>query len=442
MHQDQDHGEGHKGHWININLTKGGGTMLGIWIGIAIIAGLVVLAFIKANLRICHPNEILVFSGKKRRLKDGTAVGYRIIKGGRGLKIPIVESVSRMPLNTIPIDLELTGALTKGIIPINIQAMANVKIAGSEEEGLSNALERFLGKNITDISQVAKENIEGSLRGVLATLTPEEANTNRLEFGEKVGEEARSDLKRLGLVLDTFKIKHISDDQGYLEAIGRRKNAEVRRDARITEANAEAEARIVAAEAKKKGNVAEAEADVTIVEAENRLRVKKADLGAGANTAEARAKVAGDIARIGEEQKLEERRVKMNKSKYEADVIVPARAEKEAKELKAIGEAARIAEDGKATAEAVRALREQWEKEDTRELFLIQQLPDILDKVTKVVSDNLSIEKVTIVDSGDGRGVPAYVKGVTGSIVAIFEQIKNATGLDIPEILRTKAKAS
>lgn len=416
--------------------------MLGIWIGIAIIAGLVVLAFIKANLRICHPNEILVFSGKKRRLKDGTELGYRIIKGGRGLKIPIVESVSRMPLTTIPIDLELTGALSRGVIPINIQAMANVKIAGSEEEGLSNALERFLGKGMSDISQVAKENIEGSLRGVLATLTPEEANSNRLEFGEKVVQEATSDLKRLGLVLDTFKIKHISDTQGYLEAIGRKKNAEVRRDARITEANAEAEARIVTAEAKKKGNVAEAEADVTIVEAEHKLRVKKADLAAGANRAEAKARVAGDIARIEEEQKLEEQRVKMHKSKYEADVIVPARAEKEAKELKAIGEAARIAEDGKATAEAVRVLREQWEKEDTRELFLIQQLPDILDKVTKVLSDNLSIEKVTIVDSGDGHGIPAYVKGVTGSIVAIFEQIKNATGLDIPEILRTRAKAS
>jgi flotillin len=416
--------------------------MLGIWIGIAILAGLVVLAFIKANLRICHPNEILVFSGRKRRLEDGTAVGYRVIKGGRGLKIPIIESVTRLPLTTIPIDLELTGALSKGVIPINIQAMANVKIAGSEEEGLSNALERFLGKNVTDISQVAKENIEGSLRGVLASLTPEDANSNRLEFAEKVGEQARSDLKRLGLVLDTFKIKHISDAQGYLEAIGRRKNAEVRRDARITEANAEAEARLVAAEAKKKGSVAEAEADVTIVEAENRLRVKKADLAALANQAESKAKVAGDIARIEEEQKLEEQRVKMHKSKYEAEIVVPARAEKEAQELKAIGEAARIAEDGKATAEAIRVLREQWEKEDTRELFLIQQLPDILDKVTKVVSDNLSIDKVTIVDSGDGRGMPAYVKGVTGSIVAIFEQIKNATGLDIPEILRTRAKPS
>jgi flotillin len=413
--------------------------MLGLWIAIVVIVCLIILAFTKANLRICHPNEILVFSGKQRRLKDGTVVGYRVIKGGRGLKIPIVESVTRLPLTTIPIDLELTGALSKGIIPINIQAMATVKIAGTEDEGLSNALERFLGKNLTDISQVAKENIEGSLRGVLATLTPEEANSNRLEFSEKVVQEARSDLKRLGLVLDTFKIKHLSDNEGYLDAIGRRKNAEVRRDARITEANAEAEARLVAAEAKKKGNVAEAEADIVIVEVENRLKVRKADLAVEANSAEARAKVAGDIARTEEEQRLEQQRVVVNKRKYEAEVIVPARAEKEAKELKAIGEAARIAEDGKATAEAVKMLREQWEKEDTRELFLIQQLPDILDKVTRVVADNLSIEKVTIVDSGDGQGMPGYVKGVTGSIVAIFEQIKNATGLDIPDLLRTKA---
>jgi flotillin len=415
--------------------------MLGFWIGLAIIVMLVILAFIKANLKICHPNEILVFSGRKRRLKDGTEVGYRIIKGGRGLKIPIIESVTQLPLTTIPINLELTGALTNGIIPINIQAMANVKIAGSEEEGLSNALERFLGKNITDISQVAKENIEGSLRGVLATLTPEEANSNRLEFAERVVQEARGDLTMLGLVLDTFKIKHISDNQGYLEAVGRKKNAEVKRDARITEVNAEAEARLVAAEAKKKGSVAEAVADISIVEAENELRIKKADLAAGANSAEARANVAADIARIEEEQKLEAQRIKMNRSKYEAEVIVPARAEKEAKELRAIGDAARIAEDGRATAEAIKVLREQWEREDTRELFLIQQLPDILDKITKVVADNLSIDKITIVDNGNGHGLPSYVKSVTGSIVAIFEEIKNATGLDIPEILRPRQTA-
>jgi flotillin len=412
--------------------------MVGVWIGIAVLAVLIALAFVKANLRICHPNEVLVFSGRRRKLKDGTTVGYRYIKGGRGLKIPIIESVTRMPLTTIPIELELAGALTNGTIPVNLQAVANVKIAGSESEGLLNALERFLGRNISDISRIAKETLGGSLRGVLATLTPEEANSNRLEFAEAVIRQAADDLQRLGLVLDTFKIQQLSDDQGYLEAIGRKKNAEVRRDAAISEANAEAEARQVTAEAKKRGSVSESEAEMKVAEAGNRLQVLRAELAVEANQAEARAQVARDIARVEEEEKLEGRRVEMSRKKYEAEVVVPAQAHKEARVMEAAGEAARIVEDGKATAEAVRLMREQWEKGDTRELFLIQQLPDILDRITRVVSENLSIDKVTVVDSGNGNGMPSYVKGVTGSVVAIMEQIKNATGLDITEILRAK----
>jgi flotillin len=318
--------------------------------------------------------------------------------------------------------------------------MANVKIAGSEEDGLNNALERFLGRNVTDISQIARETLEGSLRGVLATLTPEEANSQRLQFAEKVTTEARSDLQNLGLVLDTFKIQDLSDSEGYLDAIGRRKNAEVRRDATIAEANAEAEARQVAAEAKKKGSVAESESEMNIVAANNKLQVLRAELAAETNRAEAKAQVARAIAEVEEQQKLEAHRIEMNKSKYQAEVVVPAEAQKEAKVLEAVGEAASIVEDGKATAEAVRLMREQWEKEDTREFFLIQQLPDILDKVTSVIAENLSIDKVTVLDSGNGNGMPTYVKGVTGSVVAILEQIKNATGLDIPDILRTKSR--
>lgn len=130
----------------------------------------------------------------------------------------------------------------------------------------------------------------------------------------------------------------------------------------------------------------------------------------------------------------------MNRKRYQADVVIPAQADKEANELKAIGAAARIIEDGRATAEAVKLMREQWEKGDTRELFLLQQLPDIIDKLTSVVKDNLAIEKLTTVDSGNGGGISTFVKGVTGSVVAIMEQIKNATGLDIPEILQARAK--
>ncbi len=295
-------------------------------LGLLVIA--IIIIFVKANLHICQPNELLIFSGRRRKLKDGTVVGYRAIKGGRGLKIPIIESVSRMPLNTIPIEIDLKGALTNGLIPINIEAMANVKIAGSEKEGLYNALERFMGRNLGEISGVARTTIEGSLRGVLATLSPEEANTKRLEFSDRVAEESRNDLERLGLVLDTFKIKQISDGQGYLENIGRRKNAEVKRDALIAEATTEAEARVVAAESKKKGSVAEFQADITVVEAENKYKVKKAELTAEVNRAESRAAVAKGIAQVEEEQKLEGARIKLNKNKYEADKVVPAFAEK------------------------------------------------------------------------------------------------------------------
>jgi flotillin len=194
---------------------------LGIWIGAIVALIIILLAFIKANLHICPPNEILIFSGKKRRLPDGTEVGYRIIKGGRAFKIPIVETVHRMSLATIPIEIEIKGALSSGIIPLNVQGMANIKVAGTEEAGLSNAVERFLGKTPEHISQVAREVLEGNLRGVLATMAPEEANTKRLEFANRIMQEARDDLKRLGLVLDTFKILNISDEQRYKNSRGR-----------------------------------------------------------------------------------------------------------------------------------------------------------------------------------------------------------------------------
>ncbi|MFQ5768917.1 MAG: flotillin family protein [bacterium] len=413
--------------------------IIGISIGLGAIFMMLAIVFIKANLVICQPNEVLIISGRWRKLPDGTQIGYRAIKGGRGFKIPIIESVKRLPLTTMPIEIKITKALCKGIIPINVDGRANVKIAGSEKDGLSNSIERFLGKNLNEIALVAKETIEGSLRGVLATMTPEEANTQRLELAEQVAEQARNDLHKLGLVLDFVKIQNISDDQGYLEAIGRKKNAEVVKNARIAEATAEAEARMVTAEQKRKGSVAEAESEMIITEAENKLSVHRANLAAEANRAEQRAKVAGDITRIEEEQHLEENRIKLNRKKYEAEVVVPAEAEKKAAELKACGEAAKILEDGKSTAEAIELMRTQWSNGSTRELFLIQMLPELLDKVTKVVADNLHIEKLTILDSGNGNGLPTHVKNITGSVITILEQLKNATGLDLPGLLQNAA---
>lgn len=410
--------------------------LIGMAIGMGFIALMLIVVFIKSNLVICQPNEVLIISGRRRKLPDGTKIGYRVIKGGRGFKIPIIESVSRLPLNNMPIEINIAKALAKGIIPVNVDGRANVKIAGSEQDGLSNAIERFLGKNLNEIAQVAKETIEGSLRGVLATVTPEEANAKRLELAEKVAEQARNDLLKLGLVLDFIRIQNISDEQGYLEAIGRRKNAEVVKNAKIAEATAEAEARVVSAAEKRKGSVAEAEADMVIAEAQNKLSVHRANLSAETNRAEQQANIAGDITRVEEQQRLEKGRIELNRKKYEAEVVVPAEAEKIAAELKAHGQAAKILEDGKATAEAIKLMLAQWQDGKTRELFLIQMLPELLDKVTKVISDNLHIEKLTVLDSGAGNGIPTHVKNLTGSAVTILEQLKNATGIDLPGLLK------
>jgi flotillin len=416
------------------------GQTIGIAIGAGFAALMLLIIFIKSNLVICPPNQVLIISGRRRKLPDGTEIGYRIIRGGRGFKLPIIESVSRLPLNTIPVEIKISRALCDGIIPINIEGRANVKIAGSEKDGLLNAIERFLGKNLNEIAQIAKETIEGSLRGVLATMTPERANSERLRLAEIVAQQGSVDLRKLGLVLDFVKIQNISDDEGYLQAIGRKKSAEVVRDARIAEATAEAEARTVAAEQKRIGNVAEAEAEMLIADAEHRLRVHRAELAAETNRAEQRAKVAGDVARVQEEQALEAARVELNRSRYEADTIAPAEAEKAAAELKARGEAAKILENGRATAEAVQLMQAQWQNGNTRELFLIQMLPDLLNMVTKVVAENLRIEKLTVVDSGNGNGLPQHVKSLTGSAIAILEQLKNATGLDVPAIFQTAAE--
>lgn len=413
----------------------------GLWIAlVVVIVCFIALGFTKAFLKICAPNEMLIFSGRTRELPDGTTIGYRIIKGGRTFQLPIIETVRRMSLETMPIEIELNGALAKGIIPLNVAGMANIKIAGTQEQGSENAIERFLGKKREEIARIAKETLEGSLRGVLATLTPEEANTDRLKFAQEVMNQASEDFRKLGLVLDTFKIQSVSDSQRYLEAIGRKKNAEVQRDARIAEAESEAEARKVAAVARNEASVAEAEAEMITVGAQNRLRVTKAELEVTSNQAEAAAKVAGDIAKAEHENTLEKVRIDLNKKKYQADVVVPAAAAKEASELSAQGEAAKILEDGKATADAVKLMREQWDQGNTKELFLIQLFPDIVDKVSRVVAENLHIEKLTVVDSGNGNGIPQLVKGLTGSVVSIIEEIKTATGLDIPDLLSRKTE--
>ena len=191
---------------------------------------------IKRLLYICPPNEVLIFSGGQRASASGRKVGYRIIKGGRAIRIPLFERVDRMDLTNMPIEVQVKGAYSRGGIPLNVHGIANVKVAG-EQPVLDNAIERFLGVPRDRIMSVAKETLEGNLRGVLATLTPEEVNEDKIKFAQSLLDEAEDDLRRLGLELDTLKIQDVSDEVDYLDSIGRKQSAEVQKRALIAEAN-------------------------------------------------------------------------------------------------------------------------------------------------------------------------------------------------------------
>jgi flotillin len=408
--------------------------LIGIALGFGTLGVLLLIIFIKANIVMCQPNELVIIAGRQRRFKDGATRGYRVIRGGRGFKLPMVESVARLPLTAMPVAIHVSKAMCKGMIPVNLEGRANVKLAGHVEDGMDQAIERFLGRGSDAVAGAAKQTLEGALRGVIAQVAPEEANRNRLELAEQVTDSAREQLAELGIVLDFFQIHELNDEQGYLDAIGRKRAAEVQRDALVAEATADAEAREVAAKQKQIGREAEIAAELSIVENENALAVKRSTLKAKENDVSERATVAGEIARIEEQTKVETKRAELSEQREQADTVVPAKAARVAKLMAAEGDAARIMENGRATAKAVELMREQWQDEKTRDLFLIQLMPELLDKVTSVVSDNLRVDKLTILDGGSGEGLPNYVKNLTNSAVSMLEQVKNATGVDLAQL--------
>ena len=420
--------------------------------GIAVaLAVFFVILIVRSLIVICPPNRVAVISGRKRTLSDGRTVGYRILKGGRTLRIPLIERVAWMDLNTIPLEVSVTNAYSKGAIPLNVQGIANVKVS-SGEGLLENAAERFLHVDHMHIGKIAKETLEANLRGVLATMSPEEVNEDRLKFSHQLIDEADDDIKTLGLELDVLKIQNVTDDVNYLESVGRRLTAQVKKDARVAEADREAESEQAEAAARRAAQVAQIEADKKIVEEQNALRVRTAELEAISRAREEEALVAGETAKAVASQELESERIELEKRRVEADVVVPARADLEARQLQAQAEAATIVEDGKAQVEVFKRLTDQYQAAgaDGHDVLVLNMLPDLIDKIVSTVQ-NVSIDRVAVVDTGGGGGngdgngdggsrggIPGLMSQLPASLVAMTEQIEAATGVDILASLRRR----
>lgn len=404
--------------------------------GVVAFALLVVIATVRSLIIICPPNRVAVISGRSRQLSDGRTVGYRAIRGGRTLRVPLLERVAWMELNTIPIEVSVQNAYSRGAIPLNVQGIANVKVS-SIEGLLQNSVERFLDVPQDDIAAIAKETLEANLRGVLATLTPEEVNEDRLKFAQTLIDEADDDIKTLGLELDVLKIQNVTDEVGYLDSVGRRQTAEVLKEARVAEAQRKAEAEESEALSRQRAEIATAQADLKIVEEQNALRVRQAQLEALAGAAEAEAVVAGEKARVVAEQQLEAERVKLETQRLEADIVAPARADFEARELAAKADAVKVIEEGNAQVEVFRRLVEQYQAAgaDAQRIFVLRMLPELVDKIVSTVAE-VDIERVSIIDNGSGNGVPGFMGQLPAAVIGLAEQLENATGVDLFKALR------
>lgn len=402
-------------------------------IAVAVVGLLAVAAvfIVVSNLIIiCQPNEVLVFSG----LGGDKDKGYRILHSGKGMRYPIFQKVDRIDVTNMVIDINVTNAYSKGGIPLSIKGMANVKI-GSQEPFISNAVERFLGMSREHVQQIAKETLEGNMRGVLATLTPEEVNDDRLKFARSLLEEAEHDLTKLGLVLDNLNIQNVTDDKGYLDSIGRKQSAELIMHSRIAEARNRVEATVQDAENQLKKAIAKIDAQKDISEADANRRVVDAQTRGEAMVAEERSKAGSAIARARANLDVQRARLEQVKRQLAADVIQPAQARKAELEAQAKANSAKIAEDGKATAEALRELIQMWDGagEAARPIFLVQQFDTIIENMLSTISD-ININKITVIDSAvtdadERRGLP--MKAASGS-----EQIKETLGLDLPRVLQ------
>jgi flotillin len=336
-----------------------------------------------------------------------------------------------MDLSNIPMEIAVKGAFSKGGIPLNVQGIAHVKVP-SHEPRLSNAVERFLGRTREQIAQVARETLEGNVRGVLAQLTPEQVNMDKTAFANKLLEEAEHDMARIGLVLDTLKIQNVTDDVNYLNSTGRMQGARVRMEASVVEAQMQAEAAEKRAEAWAEGETAKMNADLAIARQETDKRVKEALSRREAMIQEARGAVLAEVAQVKAEITRQKARALQVERKLEADVIQPEDAARRSLEEEARGEAATIIERGKADAEALKRLVEEYKKagKNAREVLVLQQVMPLVDAICGA-SRPLKIQRLTVLPGGGADGGDAARKAI-----AAAEQIRAATGVDLADLAR------
>ena len=428
-----------------------------------------------ARYRRCPSDKVMVIYGKVGQNKDGTARSARCIHGGAAFIWPVFQSYEYLDLTPMSISVDLKSALSRQNIRIDVPARFTVGIS-TESGTMQNAAERLLGLKLQEIQELAKDIIFGQLRLVIATMDIEEINTDRDKFLAAVSSNVESELRKIGLRLINVNVTDISDESGYIEALGKEAAAKAINEARISVAERNREGSIGEANAVRDQRISVAAANASAVDGENtsKANVAKSDatrreLEAEAQrravTAEKLAEAKAKEEAYAAEQAAEKARAARELATQQADVIVKAQIEKEKKVLEAEAQAEQARALAKGEADAIfakmeaqaRGVQEILSKQAEGFAAIVQAaggnadsavqllLTDKIEELTRIQVEavkNLNIDKITVWDSMNGENGSSttanFLSGMMKSIPPLSETFKMA-GMKIPEFLGKEA---
>jgi len=453
-----------------------------IWVGAIILVIAIILIVLAKQYRKVGPNEVLIIAGGRKKTVIGpdgvkVKVGYRHRLGGGTFVLPFVETVYRLPMDVITLNIKTPEVLTHSGVPIMAEATAQVKV-DSSDSAIRLAAEQFLGLGKEGIRDVSMNVLEGHMREVIGTMTVEQIYRGRQEFSARVNEAVRPDLSRMGLVMLSFALKDISDAQGYLESLSKPQIVAAKRDAVIAQAETEKESIIKSSQARKEGEVARLAAEALIAKAQWENEAKKSESQVAVNQKKAQADFSYELERyrlsqqikkeeakmkaIEKEEaiKIEELEISRREKELESSVVKPADARKyqikseaeaeefriqaeakgkaEALRLEGDAEAELIKKKGLAEAESMLKRAQAWEKYN--QAAVLEMYLKALPELARAVSEPLSkVDKIVVIGGGDqSLGTTKITAQVAEVLSQMPDVVKSLTGVDLKKYLQEK----
>lgn len=451
-----------------------------------------IMMWAASRYRKVGPNEVLIVYGKKHGFRDavtgehGTR-GFRIVKGGGTVVLPVVETFQVLSLELITLDINTPAVYTIQGVPLMVEGVAQIKVKG-DDTSIITAAEQFLDKSQQQIAEIALHTLEGHLRAIIGTMNVEEIVTNWDFFAQKVQEVSAVDLANMGLQVVSFVIKYVRDDRGYLEAWGRPRIAMVKRDAAIAEAEAQRDSTVKSAQAHQLAETARLEADTKIAESDRDYKMKLAEYNSSVKQREAEADLSYDLQKyktqqlvrqeevqvqVIEKQKqieVQEQEIQRREKELAATVEKPAMAERariqqlaeaeqyrlqataagqaeatravgiaeaDAAKAKGLAEADVTQAKGMAEALAMAKKAEAWQQYN--EAAILQIVVENLPQLARAVAEPLSkTEKIVVIGGGnDGSaGASKVTQDVVNVVAQLPPMIQALTGMNLEEVLQ------